>query len=179
MLYAIITDEGGAFTPLVAGNFALFYVKFPCAVALHLVLFPQVAKGMKIMKFANNQCDLFVENGAEIAYTIGLIQALTALLCEGINVIMLSYQHYVSHSIIHFVALEVVIELGEMYLESLMDNPLSQVLHHPVRIRHRGADIKFMDRSLFHKMARLTYKSLRGLYISIIFYYVPFSTIFI
>lgn len=124
MLYAIITDEGGAYTPQVASNFALFYVKFPCAVALHFVLYPQVGKGMKIMKFANNQCDMFVENGSEIAYMIGFIQVLAALLCEGINIIMLSYQHYVSHAIIHFVALEVIIEVGQMYLESLMDNPL-------------------------------------------------------
>jgi hypothetical protein len=124
MLYAIITDEGGAYTPQVASSFALFYVKFPCAVALHFVLYPQVGKGMKIMKFANNQCDMFVPGGAEISYTIGLIQVMTALLCEGINIVMLSYQHYVSHAIIHFVALEVIIEVSTMYLESLMDNPL-------------------------------------------------------
>jgi hypothetical protein len=67
---------------------------------------------------------MFVKNGAEISYAIGLIQVLTALLCEVINIVMLSYQHYVSHAIIHFVALEVIIEVSQMYLESLMDNPL-------------------------------------------------------
>jgi len=29
-------------------------VKFPCAIALHLSLYPEVRKGMVIMNFANN-----------------------------------------------------------------------------------------------------------------------------
>ena len=35
-------------------NFKVFFVKFPCAIALHFCLYPEVAKGMNLMKFANN-----------------------------------------------------------------------------------------------------------------------------
>ena len=39
-----------AFTP----DFVVLLVKFPCAVALHFFLHPEVSKGLTIMKFANN-----------------------------------------------------------------------------------------------------------------------------
>ena len=35
-------------------SFAVMLVKFPCSVALHLVLYPEVLVGMEMMKFANN-----------------------------------------------------------------------------------------------------------------------------
>jgi hypothetical protein len=53
-------------------NFNLFLVKFPCCIALHLALCPEVAKGMELMKFANNHPNDFVAYGSEIAYCIGL-----------------------------------------------------------------------------------------------------------
>jgi hypothetical protein len=54
MLYAILTDEGEAYTPNIAHSFAVWFVKFPCTLALHFVLYPEVANGMSLMKFCNN-----------------------------------------------------------------------------------------------------------------------------
>jgi len=57
MLLAIIYNENGDFSAELSTSVVVFYVKFPCAVALHFVLYPEVAKGMNLMKFANNQSD--------------------------------------------------------------------------------------------------------------------------
>jgi len=64
-----------------------------------------VAKGMNMMKFANNQCDQFVEWGAEIAYGIAFIQVFTAVVAEFINIHLLVYQDTVENAVIYFVAL--------------------------------------------------------------------------
>jgi hypothetical protein len=56
-----------------AHTYIVFFVKFPCAIALHFALYPEVAKGMEIMKFANNDCEQFVQHGSEIGYCIGLM----------------------------------------------------------------------------------------------------------
>lgn len=37
-----------------SNELAVLIVKFPCAIALHLTLYPEVRRGMEIMKFANN-----------------------------------------------------------------------------------------------------------------------------
>ena len=90
MNYAIVTNENGDYTPSLAHSFAVFYIKFPCAIALHFCLYPEVAKGMNLMKFANNQSVLFVPNGSEISFVIGLVQVIMALTAEIINLHMLS-----------------------------------------------------------------------------------------
>mmetsp|Transcript_12167 Transcript_12167/g.20511 ORF Transcript_12167/g.20511 Transcript_12167/m.20511 type:complete len:217 (-) Transcript_12167:89-739(-) len=179
MMYAIVTNEAGEYTPAFSHSFAVFIVKLPCAVALHFALYPEVAKGMGLMKFSNNQPDLFVEGGSQIGFLIGCVQVFTSIFAEGINLFMLTYQHTVSHCIIHFVALEVIMEVSNLYFESLMGNKLKAVMHHPPKIEHRGKDIKFAERSLFHKCARLFYKMLRCVYVGFLFYYVPFVVLFL
>jgi hypothetical protein len=54
MLYAIEINEEGEYTPNISHNFAVWLVKFPCSVALHFLLYPEVANGMAVMKFTNN-----------------------------------------------------------------------------------------------------------------------------
>jgi hypothetical protein len=73
MNYAILTNENGDYTPSLSHSFAVFYIKFPCAIALHFYLYPEVAKGMNLMKFANNQVSSFVPHGSEISFVIGLV----------------------------------------------------------------------------------------------------------
>lgn len=56
-LYGIITNEGGFYTEFIPDTHALWFIKFPCAIALHFCLTPQISCGLAIMKFANNQSD--------------------------------------------------------------------------------------------------------------------------
>lgn len=91
MVWALVVNEDFGYSPYISHSFAVFVVKIPCTIALHLVLFPEVANGMIIMKFANNQAKLFVEGGSEIAFFIGFMQYMMAILCETINIYMLSY----------------------------------------------------------------------------------------
>lgn len=44
---------------------------------------------------------------------------------------------------------------------------------------NRGRDIEFYDRRCFHKIGRIIYKFLRAVYVSYIFYLVPFTTILV
>jgi len=87
MVYQILTDKAPRSFP---HDFSIFYVKFPCAVALHFCLYPEVAKGMELMKFTNNHPKLFVDGGSEISFFIAFIQVFTALCAEGINITLLT-----------------------------------------------------------------------------------------
>lgn len=70
-------------------------------------------------------------------------------------------------------------EISNMYFEALMNNPLKVVMHHPPTIDFKGHAIKFRDRSCFHKLARLLYKLIRCLYVGLIFYYIPYTVIYL
>jgi predicted nucleic acid-binding Zn ribbon protein len=92
---------------------------------------------------------------------------------------MLTYQHTVSHCIVHFVALEVIMDVSNMYFEALKGNLLKEVLHHSPEVVKCGSTIVFRERTCFHKCARVLYKVLRCLYVSVIFYFIPFSVLFL
>lgn len=157
----------------------MFYIKIPCALALHLVLYPEVAKGINVMKFTNQQAELFEGNGAAIGFILGLVQVLSVIFCEIVNIYLLTYQHTVEHCIIHFVALEIIIEVSKLYLESLQGNALKQILHHPPPKRVKdGKNIVFANRTCFHKCARIIYKFVRTFYVGVVFYFVPFATLY-
>ena len=177
ILIAMIINEGGEYGFSESHNFALFFIKFPCALALHLMLYPEVARGMIIMKYANNEPDKFVEGGSETAFLIGMTQCLLAISAEFVNITLLSFQHTIYHAIQHFVALEVIVEVCTMYFESQMDNKLKPIMHHPPKQEKLGRNIKFASRSTFHKFARTFYKVFRCFYVSTVFYFMPFSVI--
>ena len=122
MLSSLVNEEDEEQKNTFATEYIVLLVKLPCAVALHLRLYPQVNQGMMIMKYANNQSDKFTNNGAEVSYIIGYFQFMVALYCEAINVYLLTNQQEVEKCIINFVALEVIMQLPRMYFESLSDN---------------------------------------------------------
>lgn len=70
-------------------------------------------------------------------------------------------------------------DISNMYYESLKSNLLKGILHHPPKATNHGHDIVFSERSLFHKGGRVLYKLLRCLYVGVIFYFVPFSVLFL
>ena len=70
-------------------------------------------------------------------------------------------------------------EIPKFYFESLGDNYLKTVCHHPPKNVIKGKDIEFMKRTLFHKFARMNYKFQRAVYVSVIYYMVPFVTFYI
>lgn len=193
MSYGIYINEEGSGKEF-SHSFTVFFVKLPCTIALHLLLYPEVATGLDIMKFANQNPDLFIGNGAEIAFILGLIQVFMAVFCEAINVFLLTYQHTTDHCIIHFVALEVIMEVTNYYFEAMMDNKLKNFICHKLehnppcrpeittengeKRRRKGSDNIFSERSCFHKVARITYKMIRMFYVGLIFYFIPFSTLF-
>ena len=116
-----------------------------------------------------------MDAGSEISFVIGLLQFSASVFCEGLNVYMLCTKTEVFECIHYFVSLEIVMELSRLYVERLKDNKLKDVMHHQdYRAKNKGSKIKFMERSLFHKIARIIYKFIRSIYVSVIFYFVPF-----
>jgi hypothetical protein len=85
-LYGIQTNENDYYNSDVPSTHVLWFVKFPCAVALHLSLTPQISNGLAIMKFSNNQADIFVEYGSEISFFLGLSEVTLGMLCQYCNI---------------------------------------------------------------------------------------------
>ena len=123
-LYGIFTNEEEEYNPYIPDTHMLWFIKFPCAIALHFTLTPQIQCGMEIMKFANQQWEQFVPNGSAISFMLGLIQVFTGVLCTFCNIVELAYQNNIQYCIVYFVALHVIMEVKNLYFESLKTNML-------------------------------------------------------
>jgi len=84
-----VNESGMSYT--FARNFSVFFVKLPCTIALHFLLYPEVANGLSVMKYSNQNPEKFVANGSEIAYILGFLHVLQVLYCEALNIFLLTY----------------------------------------------------------------------------------------
>ena len=69
-------------------------------------------------------------------------------------------------------------EIPKLYFESIIDNKLKVIMHECPVVERRGRHIRFSERSCFHKVARFLYRIYRAGYVSGIYYFVPYATIF-
>lgn len=156
----------------IAPIFALVLIKCICSAALHMWLYPHFVRGMQLMKYVNNHSEYF--DLPAIPFLITLINMLIVLAAEVLNLYLLLHQTNVELSIIHFVALEVIIEIPHFYSESLLEDKIKERIfkkHHHLHVHNRGKDLHFWSkRSFFGKIGRLIYCSFRLLYVSLIFY---------
>ena len=130
----------GEFKISMPDDFILFVVKLPCAVALHLSLYPSVEMGMNIMKLVSEHSSMFVKGSIPPCFLVGFLQFFTGVFCQSINLYMLTYQTKISLCIIHFVGLHVVMEIPELYFNSLSDNKFKCLFDHDNVIKYTKGD---------------------------------------
>ena len=144
------------------------------------MLFPHVERSMSHMKYANNHAKKFTN--PNIAFGVALSSFIVNILAEFINVYLLTYQHNVEHCIIHFVALEIIVEIPHILIGSLTESKLKSRIFsttHALKVTNRGRDITFKSRSCCNKISRVLYRFFRCIYVSFIFYFQPFFVIII
>ena len=177
-----IYSEVGNFIPADDQTFQLFLAKFLTTCALHLNIYPEFSSGMGIMKYVNNHPHLFDMD--MLAYSLGSTQFVFAIIYEICNITVLFSRITVYFTIGSYITLEILFLMQKMYFNKniMMDrsNYLKDVLldQNAPKITWRDCNNKFQDRSFFHKFARINYCMFRGLYVSVLFYFVPFMFLY-
>ena len=127
------------------------------------------------MKFVINHSEYFTDKN--VVFCIALSSFWINILAEVINLYMLAYQHNVEHCIIHFVALEVIVEIPHILMGSLTNDKLKNRIwqrFHSLQTTNKGRDFVFSERDMVNKIGRVLYRVARGFYVSILFYFQPF-----
>jgi len=152
--------------------YTLVLAKFFACCALHLMLYPEVARSMMYMKYVSNHTDNFTH--PNVAFLVATSAQSINVLAEAINLYMLLYQHSVEHTIIHFVALEIIVEIPHFYANALISDQLKVELfkeNQHLHVHNKGSQIQWKDRSCYNKAGRIAYRFHRALYVSVIFYF--------
>jgi hypothetical protein len=153
-------------------EFQVVIAKFICSSALHMMLCPHVGRSMTMMKYVNNHDKEFTN--PKIVFLMTYASFWVNIFAEVINIYMLTYQHNVEHCIIHFVALEVIVEIPHILMGSMTNDMLKQRIFkhfHSLKITNHGRNNKFKDRGFLEKFGRVFYKIARGFYVVVIFYF--------
>jgi hypothetical protein len=85
MLLGMCLDifESNDYKIFAANTYRLQFVRFACSIAMHLLLYPEVKKGMILMKYTNNHPNNF--KAPSLAFSIGFMQFFTSVFAEFIN----------------------------------------------------------------------------------------------
>ena len=171
----VAITSGSEYTILATPNYTVLLAKFFASCALHLMLYPEIARSMRYMKYILNHPEFFTN--WMYAFSIALTAHHVNILAEVVNLYMLLFQHSVEHCIIHFVALEIIVEIPHYYNASLINDNLKDELfkdNHALHVHNCARDIPWNSRSLCNRLGRIVYRLHRALYVAVIFYFQPF-----
>lgn len=97
------------FTPVV--SVWMLITRFICGLILHLALFEEFGRGIKLMKFAMNHSDVFDCSGA--AFTVAMMQATITLMVEVLNILVICMSNNVGDVVMNFIALAIIADFDD------------------------------------------------------------------
>jgi len=179
LIASIFADNSNYFVPQTQSIFELFLAKFATTIAMHLNIYHQYSNSMNIMKYVNNHPYKFDQDS--IAFGLGVILLMFSMIFEVCNMVVLFSRSTVYFTIGAYITLEVLICLQTFYYKFVIagdanHNRLKDVYNdeNQPKITRWNRTIDFNKRSCKHKIFRVWYKIIRGLYVSVIYYFVPF-----
>ena len=132
------------------------------------------------MKYSNNNPEFFTGLGSEMSFLLGMCNALIGIYTDLINSTVLVYQKSVEYSIVHFIALHVIMELPKMYMDAMGYTKLKEAckIHPPAGVKGRSVTT-WRQRTCFKNMARFIHSFIQSVYVSCIYYFMPFFMMFL
>ena len=200
ILKQLIIDDAIKFRTIEESSLVLF-ARFICASILHLSLIDEVYAGLDMMKYCLNHEYRFASMST--AFIVGLLQASIVFSVEFVNIIIILTSFKPTNIVFNFIALAIIAEFDNFVYESLRNESMKKLLDNTVNdkilvIAHttskrcrddelstipdengdlRPLKVTYKSRRCCNKFAYCLYKVYRILYVSLYFYFFPFSVI--
>lgn len=189
---------GDSFEIVLPSNVSVMGARFICTILMHLQVEGDMRQGLRMMKYVTNHPFDFANPGS--AFFVALMQTMGGLAAEIACILFLGSIDTAIDVIIKFVALASIAKVDDIYASALpadgnkikkATKPLIIKIHKrdweahaamhanmPAEISHKTKDE--MDHvGWSRKIGRFIFKFLRVLYGSWIFYFLPYSTLFL
>lgn len=135
-----LDDHVFTHTVVPAKAFYIYIVRFAGALALQLMMVPQINKGLGMIHYVNNHPESFGD-GEFIACMAGLCQVSICLLAIGLNCYLIVTYQYVLNILKHFLSLKVVIAIPNLLVGAMTDNTIAEVFKVPVPITNHPSQM--------------------------------------
>ena len=151
--------------------------RFVCTILMHWQVEGDVRQGLKMMKFTANHWKEFAN--PFFAFLNGFMQFNGGFLCEIACLLYLSSIDNTIDVIIRFIALGSIAKVDDFYASALPSENKIKNEACKIRVRNRRRNIEKGERPLLFRFLRFVYKFNRMMYVSYIFYFLPFTTLFV
>lgn len=101
--------------------------RFLCAIFLHIYLADELEQGFLLMKYPMNHAYKF--DSWFSAFLIGFSQMFVTITIELVNIAVLLTNSTVMETIMNFLALVIISEFDDYFLNTIKDSPLFSLLH--------------------------------------------------
>jgi hypothetical protein len=182
----------------------VLFGRFICSTILHLAVVDDVTIGLEMMKFACNHDYKF--SNYFIAWGSGFLQVTATLSIEIVSIGVICSAIDPISIIQNFISLAILVEFDIYVYESIKNESFKELVEKEFvlkvcKIKHttskkcqpwelsdefdeetgrlRPLKVRFAVRTLFNKLLYIFYKLLRMMYVSQVFYFLPFLTIII
>ena len=100
--------------------------RYLCALVLHMTLQHELKTGMNMMKFALNHEFMFTNYKA--AFFCGFVKAISIILVEFVNLLLILCNDSIVEIVLNFVALTIIAEFDDYYFSSLREDEYKAML---------------------------------------------------
>ena len=153
------------------------FTRFICSMMMHLQVEKDIRNGLAMMKYAVNHYQRFTN--VYPAFTVAVIHTCTSLLIEFSVVLVLLSLNNVLGIIMKYVSLSAIAKIPSFYYNSLYDNKLLSIAgHHKLQIDVLRRHDQLKNSPCTIKIMRFIQKSLRIIFCSWSYYFMPFSAMF-
>ena len=109
---------------------------------------------------------------------VAMMQMLSAMIVEGINMAVLIGQNSTYACILNFVSMLVISQIDDIYISSLSEGTFDRI-HDSENWQQKIVypQVEWVNRSSGNKLLFIFYRVVRGYYISFYFYFFPFLSL--
>lgn len=184
-------------------NTPMLFGRFICASILHMSLIDEVSSGLNFMKYSVNHPHKF--NHFLMPWSVGFMQFASAIGVETSNIGVLCCALDPINLVFNFIALAIVAEFDNYVFESLKNESIKvlvekkfykrvMVVNHTTSKKCRLEELStvkddegdfrplrvtFESRTILNMVLFSLYKFMRAFYVSLFYYFLPFSAILI
>ena len=160
-------------------SFIVLVTRFVATVMMHLTVESKVRDGLHMMKYVANHPEAFTLPA--FAFSVGLMKTIGGITSEIMCVVFLTSLNNVIEVIIRFMAFGSIANVDMFYSEMLPDVQAFRIKlpSGTFKVVNMNRTLDRRDHSCCIRVSRIVYKLIRIIYCSYIFYFMPFTTIWL
>ena len=178
ILAIIVFTSSEGFQILLPADITVLGARFVCSILMHLQVEGDMRQGLQMMKYVTNHPNNF--SNPFYAFFVAFMQSMGGLAAEVFCIIFLCSLSDPINIIIRFVAFASIGKVDNFYAAALSPDHKLKKETEPMVIDNKRRSIDGQEkRKCANYAARFVYKTIRIMYSSFIFYFLPYLALFI